>query len=110
MIISGGFNVYPREVEDVLFEHKGVRQAAVVGVAHEKWGEEVVAVVVLNNASDCPDKQELIDFVKSRKGSLVAPKRILYWDEIPLTNLGKVDKKTMRKILAEELCSAGKVD
>jgi len=100
MIISGGFNIYPREVEDVLFEYAGVKQAAVVGLPHEKWGEEAVAVVVLDNASDPLDKQALTDFIKLRKGSLMAPKHIEYWDEIPVTNLGKVDKKAIRKILA----------
>ena len=95
MIVSGGYNVYPREVEDVLFEHPAVRQAAVVGVPHEKWGEEVKALVVLH-----PDARvtegELIEFVKARKGSLMAPKSVEFETAIPVTNLGKVDKKAIR--------------
>lgn len=95
MIVSGGFNIFPREIEDVLFEHPAVKGAAVIGVPHDKWGEEVKAVVTLHNGkSASPD--ELIQFVKERKGSLVAPKTVEFWDEIPLTNLGKVDKKAMR--------------
>lgn len=95
MIVSGGFNVYPREVEDVLFEHPAVRQAAVIGVPHEKWGEEVKALVVLHAGADA-SAQELIDFVKAKKGSLMAPKSIDFVAAVPLTNLGKLDKKSIR--------------
>jgi fatty-acyl-CoA synthase len=95
MIVSGGFNIFPREIEDVLFEHPAVKGAAVIGIPHEKWGEEVKAVVVLHEGKSVTD-QELIKFVKERKGSLMAPKTVELWDGIPLTNLGKVDKKAMR--------------
>jgi len=95
MIISGGFNVYPREIEDVLHEHPAVKGVAVVGVPHDKWGEEVCAVVQLHDQA-AADGAELIAFVKERKGSTVAPKRVEFWDEIPLTNLGKIDKKDIR--------------
>jgi fatty-acyl-CoA synthase len=64
-------------------------------VPHAKWGEEVVAVVCLHDGKTA-DEAELIAFVKERKGSLVAPKRVLFWGEIPLTNLGKIDKKEIR--------------
>jgi fatty-acyl-CoA synthase len=95
MIISGGFNIYPREIEDTLFEHPAVKDVAVIGVPHDKWGEEVKAIVVLReNAEITPE--DLIAFVKQQKGSLVAPKTIEFWDKIPLTNLGKVDKKRIR--------------
>lgn len=96
MIISGGFNIYPREIEDVLFEHPSVRQAAVIGVPHEKWGEEVKALVVLTPGADITIR-EIIDFVRMRKGSLMAPKSVEFIDKIPLTNLGKVDKKALRQ-------------
>ncbi len=96
MIVTGGFNVFPREIEDVLFEHPAVKGAAVVGVPHEKWGEEVKAIVVLHDRATASEA-ELIQFVKDRKGSLVAPKSVEFWDDIPLTNLGKLDKKQMRK-------------
>ena len=95
MIVSGGFNVFPREVEDVLFEHPAVKHAAVIGVPHEKWGEEVRAVVVVREGMEVT-AQDLIDFVKASKGSLMAPKSIDFVDEIPLTNLGKIDKKRIR--------------
>lgn len=95
MIISGGFNIYPREIEDVLFEHPAVKGAAVIGVPSERWGEEVKAIVVLHEGHSATE-EELIGFVKSRKGSVVAPKSVEFWESIPLTNLGKVDKKTIR--------------
>jgi len=95
MIVSGGFNVFPREVEDVLFEHPAVAQAAVIGVPHERWGEEVKALVVLREGQTAM-ADEIIDYVKSRKGSLMAPKSVEFIDAIPVTNLGKVDKKALR--------------
>jgi fatty-acyl-CoA synthase len=95
MVVSGGFNVYPREVEDVLFEHPAVARAAVIGVPHERWGEEVKALVVLREGQSATEA-ELIDYVKSRKGSLVAPKTVEFITGIPVTNLGKVDKKALR--------------
>ncbi|MCP4682115.1 MAG: AMP-binding protein, partial [Desulfobacterales bacterium] len=95
MIISGGFNIFPREIEDVLFEHPAVKDAAVIGVPHEKWGEEVKALVVPKEG-ESPSEDDLIQFVKKRKGSLMAPKTVEFWDKIPLTNLGKVDKKAIR--------------
>lgn len=96
MIISGGFNIYPREVEDVLFEHPVVKEAAVIGVPHEKWGEAVKAIVVMHEGKTATE-EELIAFVKERKGKLAAPKSVEFWSSIPLTNLGKVDKKKIRE-------------
>ncbi len=96
MIISGGFNIFPREIEDVLFEHPAVKEAAVIGVPHDKWGEEVKALVVLKPGVYASD-WEIMAFVKERKGSLVAPKSVEFIDAIPLTNLGKVDKKALRQ-------------
>ncbi|MEJ2716727.1 MAG: AMP-binding protein, partial [Deltaproteobacteria bacterium] len=95
MIVSGGFNIFPREIEDTLFEHPAIKAAAVIGVPHEKWGEEVKAIVVLHEGKTASE-EELIRFVKERKGSLLAPKSVEFWNEIPLTNLGKLDKKAMR--------------
>ena len=100
MIISGGFNIYPREIEDQLHEHPAVKGVAVVGVPHDKWGEAVLAVVQLQADADTSES-ELIDFVKAHKGSLVAPKFVQFWDSIPLTNLGKLDKKAIRTKIAQ---------
>ena len=95
MIVSGGFNVFPREVEDTLLEHPDVRHAAVIGVPHERWGELVKAVVVLHPGASATGP-DLIKFVKARKGSVMAPKSIDFVESIPLTNLGKIDKKAIR--------------
>lgn len=95
MIVSGGFNVFPREIEDVLSSHPAVASAAVIGVPNETWGEAVKAVVVLRaGASASPE--ELMALVKQRKGSHYAPKSVDFTDTIPLTAVGKPDKKILR--------------
>jgi fatty-acyl-CoA synthase len=96
MIITGGFNVYPKEVEDVLAGHPDVAAVAVIGVPHARWGEAVKAVVV-RRAGTLPDAQELIDYVRSRKGAICAPKSVEFVDAVPLTGLGKADKKALRR-------------
>jgi fatty-acyl-CoA synthase len=96
MIISGGFNVYPKEVEDVLTAHPGVGMAAVIGVPDEKWGEKVVAVVV-PRAGEQPEAGALIDLVKEKKGAIQAPKQVDFVDALPQTALGKTDKKALRQ-------------
>jgi fatty-acyl-CoA synthase len=95
MIVSGGFNIFPREVEDVLTQHADVAMCAVVGVPDDKWGEAVTAIVVAREGAR-PDADELINLVKSRKGSAHAPKQIQFVNELPMTGVGKVDKKVLR--------------
>ncbi len=95
MIISGGFNVYPREIEDVLTTHPAVSMAAIIGVPHEKWGEMVKAIVVPRPGSDLSE-EEVIRFVRDRKGGVYAPKEVEFAAEIPVTALGKPDKKALR--------------
>lgn len=102
MIVTGGFNVFPREVEDVIAEHPAVAQVGVVGVPDEKWGEAVTAVVVLRGGADAgPDAverltREIQASVKERKGAVQSPKRVILADSLPLTALGKPDKKALR--------------
>ena len=95
MIISGGFNIYPREVEDALMGHPAVSSAAVIGVPDEKWGEAVKAFVVLRDGASV-DAEELKAFVKDKRGSAWSPKSIDLVKELALTALGKVDRKAMR--------------
>lgn len=102
MIVTGGFNVFPREVEDVVAEHPAIAQVCVVGAPDEKWGEAVTAVVVLR--SDAPRDDDAVAAmtaeiqaaVKDRKGSVQSPKRVVVVDSLPLTGLGKPDKKAVR--------------
>jgi len=95
MIVTGGFNVYPREIEDILALHPAVSQAAVIGTPHPKWGEAVKALVVLRpGASATPT--ELITLVGERKGSFQAPKSVEFIEAIPQTAVGKPDKKALR--------------
>ncbi|HZZ46264.1 MAG TPA: AMP-binding protein [Pseudonocardia sp.] len=97
MIISGGFNVYPREVEDVLAAHPGVRACAVVGVPDDRWGEAVRAYVVAREAGGGSElANELIALVRQRKGAHHAPKSVELLDELPVTTVGKIDKKALR--------------
>ncbi|MCP1973147.1 AMP-binding protein [Bradyrhizobium elkanii] len=95
MIVSGGFNIFPREVEDVLSQHADVAMVAVVGVPDDKWGEAVTAVVVAREGTT-PDADELIGLVKAKKGSAHAPKQIQFVKELPMTGVGKVDKKVLK--------------
>ncbi|MBR0933270.1 AMP-binding protein [Bradyrhizobium jicamae] len=95
MIVSGGFNIFPREVEDVLSQHADVAMVAVVGVPDDKWGEAVTAVVVAREGAK-PNADELIGLVKAKKGSAHAPKQIEFVKELPMTGVGKVDKKVLK--------------
>jgi fatty-acyl-CoA synthase len=95
MIVSGGFNIYPREIEDIIGEHPAVSQVAVIGVPHPKWGEAVKALVVARPGKT-PKAEELIAMVAERKGSFQAPKLIEVIDSIPQTAVGKPDKKALR--------------
>jgi fatty-acyl-CoA synthase len=95
MIVSGGFNVYPREVEDVLTADASVAQAAVIGVPDARWGEAVMAFVV-PKAGATIDPEHLRQRVKDHKGAACAPKHIEVAAALPLTALGKLDKKALR--------------
>jgi fatty-acyl-CoA synthase len=98
MVVTGGFNVFPREVEDVISAHEAVGQVAVIGVPDEKWGEAVKAVVVLRPGVEVSEAltTELIEMVKEAKGSVQSPKTVDYVEAIPLTAVGKPDKKVLR--------------
>lgn len=95
VIISGGFNVYPREVEDVIAAHPAVALCCVVGAPHPKWGEAVTAVVVLRSGA-IVTAEEIIASVKAAKGSTMAPKVVEFIATMPLTTVGKVDRKAVR--------------
>jgi acyl-CoA synthetase (AMP-forming)/AMP-acid ligase II len=98
MIITGGFNVYSVEVENALLAHPGVRDAAVIGLPDDKWGERVTAVVQPHPGSDV-DVDELLAFVKARIGGVKAPKQVEVWDDLPRSKVGKVLKSEIRTAL-----------
>lgn len=95
MIVTGGFNVYPREIEDVLTRHPDVAHAAVIGTPHERWGEAVSAVIVRRPGALLTE-QDVIDLVKTSKGSVYAPKIVQFVEELPQTGVGKIDKRALR--------------
>ena len=101
MIVSGGFNIYPREIEDIIGEHPAVSQVAVIGVPHEKWGEALKALVVLKPGRSATEA-ELTAPVAARKGSFQAPKSVEFIDSIPQTPVGKPDKKALRAIYGQQ--------
>lgn len=99
MIVTGGFNVYPREIEDIISQHPAVSQVAVIGVPHEKWGEAVKAIIVLKPGQSATE-DELVAPVTATKGSFQAPKSVDFVDVIPQTAVGKPDKKALRALYA----------
>ncbi|WP_019201970.1 AMP-binding protein [Tsukamurella sp. 1534] len=95
MVVTGGFNVFPREVEDVISTHPSVASVAVIGVPDEKWGEAVKAVVVPRDGAEV-SADALRDLVRERKGAVYTPKTVDVVDAIPVSPLGKPDKKALR--------------
>jgi fatty-acyl-CoA synthase len=93
MIISGGMNVYPAEVEAAISQHPKVKQVSVIGVPDDKWGEIVMAVVVPNGTLE---EGEIKEFCKGKLAKFAQPKKVVIQDSLPLTIIGKVDKKTLR--------------
>jgi long-chain acyl-CoA synthetase len=92
LIIRGGYNVYPREIEEVLYEHPAVQEAAVIGVEDEKMGEEVGAAVVLKKGEEVSE-DELRDFVKKEVANYKYPRKIWFADELPKGPTGKILKR-----------------
>jgi fatty-acyl-CoA synthase len=95
MIISGGFNIYPREVEDALMSHPAVASAAVIGIPDDKWGEAVKGFVVLKPGSNI-DVAQLQAHVKEKRGAPWSPKSIDVVETVAVTGLGKIDRKALR--------------
>ena len=95
MIVSGAENVYPAEVEQVLFEHDAVADAAVIGVPDEQWGEAVKACVVVKAGADV-DEAELVAFCKARIAGFKVPKSVDFMDTLPRNASMKVLKHELR--------------
>ncbi len=96
MIISGGENIYPREIEEVLYHHPKIQEAAVVGVPDPFWGESVKAFVVLKKGEKM-EKEEVLDYCKKHLASYKKPKLVEFVEALPRNPAGKVLKNLLRK-------------
>jgi len=92
LIIRGGYNVYPREVEEVLYEHPKVREAAVLGVPHDQWGEEIGAAIVLHEGEEMAP-EEVSNYVKERIAAYKYPRLVWFMDDLPKGPTGKILKR-----------------
>ena len=95
MIISGGENIYPREIEEVIIQHPAVREVAVIGVPDEEWGEAIKAVVAVASGQEATE-DDLIEFCREHIASYKKPKSVDFVDELPKNNNGKIVKKDLR--------------
>ncbi len=96
MIISGGENIYPAEIEDVLYSHPKVLEAAVIGVPDERWGESVKALIVLKEGEEASE-EEIIEFCKKRLGVYKIPRSVDFLTELPKSSSGKILKRILRE-------------
>lgn len=96
MIVSGGENVYPRVVEEILYQHPAVAEAAVIGVPDERWGETVKAIVVLRQGTSAT-AEEIIDFCRDKIGGFERPRSVEFVAALPRTPSGKVLKRVLRE-------------
>lgn len=101
MLIVGGLNVYPREVEEVLCQHTAVAEAAVIGEPDQRRGEQALAIVVKKDKLPLQER-DLILFCRARLASYKVPRRILFRDNLPRGGTGKVVKRLLRKELEME--------
>jgi fatty-acyl-CoA synthase len=95
MIVTGGYNVYPREVEDALGSHPAVREVVVVGLPDDKWGEAVTAFVVARAGHE-PEPDTLIEHVRGRLAGYKVPKSVRFIDEVPKSAVGKLLRRAVR--------------
>jgi fatty-acyl-CoA synthase len=100
MIIRGGLNLYPAEIEAALTEHPAVEQAAVIGVPDEKWGEQVAAIVTIRHGFDTPSVDELSDFLRAQISAHKVPVFWTFVDVLPMTPTGKTQKFVLREQVA----------
>lgn len=104
MIIRGGENIYPREIEEFIYTHPAVKDVQVIGVPDKKYGEEVFAYIILkDNIKDPPTEEEIIEFVKQGLSRFKTPKYVRFIDSYPMTASGKIQKYKLREMAVEEL-------
>ncbi len=102
MIIRGGENIYPREIDDVLYRHPSVAAAAVIGVPDELYGEEVAAFVVLKDGADVTE-DALIDFCREHLADFKCPKAVHFVEDIPKGPTGKLLKRELARLHRETM-------
>ena len=95
MIIRGGYNVYPRELEEILMEHPAVSLVAVIGVPHESHGEEIKAVIVKNKDHDDVSEEDMVAWGKEQFAAYKYPRSVQFIDELPMTSTGKILKREL---------------
>jgi len=95
MIIRGGYNVYPRELEEVLMGHPAVSLVAVIGVPNDQHGEEIKAVVVKNKDFDDVSEADLVAWGKEQFAAYKYPRTVQFLDELPMTSTGKILKREL---------------
>jgi acyl-CoA synthetase (AMP-forming)/AMP-acid ligase II len=95
MIISGGVNIYPAEIEEILYTHPDIFDAGIIGVPDSEWGERVIAVVVPKPDADISE-QDVTNFVGEKLASYKKPKTVYFVDELPYSPSGKMLKRVMR--------------
>ncbi len=94
LVVRGGYNVYPREVEEAIYEHSGVAEVAVIGVPHEELGEEVVAVITMKEGESASE-EKIISFVQERIARYKYPRHVKFMDELPKNATGKILKREL---------------
>ena len=99
-MITGGFNVYPKEVEDCLNQLCGVKESAVIGVPHPDFGEALVALIA-GDKNSTPGEQTVIAALKHNLAGFKVPRRIIRLDALPKNAMGKVQKNTLREMYAD---------
>jgi long-chain acyl-CoA synthetase len=97
MIIRGGYKIYPREIDEILFKHPAVKDAATVGVPNEVYGEEVKSFVVLKPGVKL-QRQQILDYCRDNLAHFKCPKSVMFVDEIPKGPTGKALKRVLREI------------
>ena len=108
LVISGGYNVYPKEVEDALDALEGVAESAVYGAPHPDFGEGVVAEIVRDvGSAAAPSEAEIIAAMRERLAAYKTPKRVFFTDALPRNAMGKVQKKLLRERRADLFVETG---
>lgn len=95
MIVTGGFNVFPGQIEQIVFTHPAVQDCAVVGVPDDKWGEAVKAVVLLRPGAQATE-EDIIRLCKDSLGGVQSPKSVEFWPDLPRSPVGKVLRREVR--------------